>query len=320
MSTASLLRSTSRADVNVDAVPHLPLTSIGSLPSIPAPSQTTRGLGDRRLLDLRPSEIKDWASEMIAEGLKPSTVYSNYRRLAQMLGDAANDGLIPRSPCSRRTSPRQPTQRPFVPTTEEVFALLDAMPDHLQPAVLLGAFAGLRISEAVALTSQDVDFIRGVVTPARRGPARQHGDQPLKSPASSAPIPIPHDLALELSAALERGGGTHLVTDAAGRPATPWAVRRAITAAKAADSVIPAELRFHDLRHYYAACSSPRARHEGRPGPSAARERHHDPERLRAPVAGRDESSRAAVGRRGAREDSQGHRVADRAFCAGQRR
>ena len=204
--------------------------------------------GQRRLVDLRPSEVKQWTSEMAAEGLKDSTVYSNYRRLAQILGDAANDGLIPRSPCSRRTSPRQPLQRPFVPTTEQVFALLDAMPEHLKPAVLLGAFAGLRISEAVALTSEDVDFIRAVVTPVR-----QHGDQPLKSAASALPVPIPRDLALELSAALERSGGTHLVTDTAGRPTTPWAVRRAITAGKVVDPTIPSELRFHDLRHYYAS-------------------------------------------------------------------
>ena len=90
------------------------------------------------------------------------------------------------------------------------------MPDHLQPAVLLGAFAALRIAEAVAPTAPDVDFIRGVITPAR-----QHGGQPLKSPASAAPIPIPQDLALVLSSALERSGGTYLVTDAAGRPPLP---------------------------------------------------------------------------------------------------
>jgi integrase len=82
--------------------------------------------------------------------------------------------------------------------------------------VLLGAFAGLRISEAVALQAEDIDFLRGVITPGR-----QHGDQPLKSSASSGPIPIPQDLALELSAALQRSGGRHLVSDAAGRPTTP---------------------------------------------------------------------------------------------------
>ncbi|GAA4123610.1 site-specific integrase [Knoellia locipacati] len=204
--------------------------------------------GARRLADLRPSDIKAWTTEMASEGLKESTIYSNYRRLAQLLGDAAHDGLIPRSPCSRRTSPRQPPQRPFVPTTEQVFALYDALSEHLRPAVLLGAFAGLRISEAVALRADDVDFTRGVVAPAV-----QHGDTPLKSTASGAPVPIPQDLALQLAGALQRSGGTTLATDAAGRATTPWAVRRAIAAAKASNPNIPGELRFHDLRHYYAS-------------------------------------------------------------------
>ena len=136
----------------------------------------------------------------------------------------------------------------FVPSTEEVFALAEALPEHLSPAVLLGAFAGLRISEVVALRVEDVDFIRGVVTPAV-----QHGGAPLKSDSSAAPVPVPHELALELSAAVRSPAQTHVVTDAAGRPTTPWALRRAVTAAKAANPGIPAELRYHDLRHYFAS-------------------------------------------------------------------
>lgn len=36
-------------------------------------------------------------------------------------------------------------------TTEQVWSLHDAFPEHLRPAVLLGAFAGLRVAEASAL-------------------------------------------------------------------------------------------------------------------------------------------------------------------------
>ena len=52
-------------------------------------------------------------------------------------------------PCSRRTSPGQAKQRPYVATTEQVWALNDAMPDHLRAALLLGAFVGLRTAEVV---------------------------------------------------------------------------------------------------------------------------------------------------------------------------
>src|SRR4051812_36027838 len=50
------------------------------------------------------------------------------------------------------------------------------MPVGLQPAVLLGAFVGLRLAEAAALRPEDVDFMRGIVTPSIHWPA-----EPLKS-------------------------------------------------------------------------------------------------------------------------------------------
>ena len=38
----------------------------------------------------------------------------------------------------------------YVATTEQVWAIHDAVPDHLRVAVLLGAFAGLRVSRRAA--------------------------------------------------------------------------------------------------------------------------------------------------------------------------
>ena len=67
--------------------------------------------------------------------------------------------------------------KPYVATTEQVWALHDAMPDHLRVAVLLGAFAGLRISEVCALRVDDVDFTRGVVHPKRQWPDRPAEDR-----------------------------------------------------------------------------------------------------------------------------------------------
>ena len=99
----------------------------------------------------------------------------------------------------------------------------------MQPAILLGAFAGLRLAEAVALRAEDVDFIRGIVSPAIQWPS-----QPLKSETSRNPIPIPRELALLLSAAVTRSRGDTIVTDGAGRPVGPWALERAIRAARPA--------------------------------------------------------------------------------------
>jgi len=211
-------------------------------------AQVVKAFGPMRLGDVRPSEVKAWTARMKREGLSDSYVYAIYRRLAQIMGDAVHDGLIPRSPCSRRTSPGQASQRPYMATTEQVWAVHDAMPEHLRSAVLLGAFCGLRTAEAVALRISDVDFMRGVVTPAIQYPA-----EPLKSDTSRTPVPIPHELALQLSAAVARWQGETVVTDEIGRSSSPGALARAMRTARGKVDGLPAGFRFHDLRHYFAS-------------------------------------------------------------------
>jgi integrase len=103
--------------------------------------------------------------------------------------------VVPRSPCSRRTSPGQGKPRPYVATTDQVWALYGAMPARYGAAVLLAAFAGLRLAEACGLRAGDVDFMRGSITPAVQYPA-----EALKTDTSRTAIPVPQVLALELAA------------------------------------------------------------------------------------------------------------------------
>lgn len=161
---------------------------------------------DVPLSAVKPSDVRAWTVKLQDEGRAPSYVYATYRRLAQIMGDAVHDGVLPRSPCSRRTAPPQGEQRPYVATTEQVWALHDQVPEHLRSAVLLGAFVGLRLSEVAGLRADDVDFMRGIVTPAT-----QYGDVPLKTDISRMPVPIPAELALELSASMATGEGEFVV-------------------------------------------------------------------------------------------------------------
>ena len=96
-----------------------------------------------------------------AEGQSESYVYAPHSRLAQYFSDAVHDGLVVKSPCSRRASPGAGKQRAYVATTEQVWSLHDQMPDSLRASVLLGAFAGLRLTEACGLRVADVNFMRG---------------------------------------------------------------------------------------------------------------------------------------------------------------
>lgn len=202
---------------------------------------------DRPLKDVRPSEVKSWIVKL-QQTYAPSTVYALHRRLSQIFSDAVHDGLVPRSPTSRRTSPPAPKQRPYVATTEQVWALHDALPEHFRPVVLLGAFVGLRAGEIVALRVQDVDFMRGIVTPSIQYPG-----VPLKTEMSKTPIPIPQELALELNRVPSAWGSTHLVVGAYGRPVSPTTIDVAFRVARATVAGLPEGFRVHDLRHYFAS-------------------------------------------------------------------
>ena len=96
--------------------------------------------------------------------------------------------------CSRKTSPPMSKQKVYCASTAQVWALHDAMPEHLRVA--------------------DVDFISGVVHPVQKWP-----NKPLKTDGSAAPIliPIPQDLALLRSASVQRWPGEFLATSDRGR-------------------------------------------------------------------------------------------------------
>lgn len=209
--------------------------------------QIVAAFGSMPLSAVRPSHVRSWTAKLKADGLTDSYVYALHARLSQVLSDAVHDGILARNPCSRRTSPGAGKQRPYVATTEQVWALYDAFPEHLAPAVLLGAFVGLRTAEACGLRLSDVDFMRGVVSPAVQWPG-----EPLKTETSRTPVPIPSELAAWLAAAVAAWPAETVVTDATGGPASPWSIERAVRANRERVG-LPEGFRFHDLRHYLAS-------------------------------------------------------------------
>jgi integrase len=206
------------------------------------------GLGGRRLSQLKPSQVKAWTTALAESGAEASYVYALHARLSQILVDAVADGLLARNPCSRRTAPPAGKQRAFIATTDQLWALHDAMPEELQPAIMLGAFAGLRVAEVCGLRVADVDFLRAVINPAVQWPA-----EPLKTDESKAPIPVARELVQVLSEHLvKHPSDVWLLTTELGEQTGPWQIQRAVRAARA-EAELPEEFRFHDLRHYYAS-------------------------------------------------------------------
>ncbi len=106
--------------------------------------------GAMQLAAVRPSHVKAWTAKLKAGGAADSYIYALHGRLGQIFGDAVHDGILARSPVSRRTSPGAGKQRPYVATTEQVWALHDVMPPYRlynlerarSPVSLLGVPAG----------------------------------------------------------------------------------------------------------------------------------------------------------------------------------
>ena len=114
--------------------------------------------------------------------------------------------------------------------------------------MLLGAFAGLRVGEVSGLRVSDVEFMKGVVHPKQRWRGA-----PLKTTASDAPVPIPQDLALLLSASVKRYGTDMMVTNGKNKPCPPWTIERALAKVRDGIEDQPEKFVFHDLRHYLAS-------------------------------------------------------------------
>lgn len=217
--------------------------------------------GPRRLASVKASDVRSWIVKLQNAGLSDSYVYALHARLSQIYTDAIHDDLTAKNPCSRRTSPKAGEQKPYVATTAQVWALHDAMPEHLRAAMLLGAFVGLRTGEVCGLRVSDIDFMRGIVTPAVQYPSES-----LKTETSKTPVPIPQSLAGLLSAHVQAHGvGEHMFRNDWLDQLSPRTLERAFRDARAkviaaetkakvpiADR-LPAGIRFHDGRHYLAS-------------------------------------------------------------------
>jgi integrase len=64
---------------------------------------------------------------------------------------------------------------------------------------------------------------------------------------------VPASLALDLAAHLKRWPGDTMLTGRDGGQLPPWVLDRAIRTARGKVAGLPADFRYHDLRHYFAS-------------------------------------------------------------------
>jgi integrase len=225
-------------------------------------------IGNRRIDEVTVANLRKLIDKLGTK-LAPSTVTSAIGIVSSLMRYAVRQGHIARNPVRDLDRDDRPgTARQTEPrylSADEVQRLLAEMTDTFRPVAAACAYAGLRISEALGLQWQDVDFDAKTITVRRQLDNDLTIREATKTPASTGTVPLLPALERELRAIrrrqagidLRRVQGTHLVfTTARDKPQSRRNVFRAVV--KAADAAGlngngRPPLGLHDLRHSFVA-------------------------------------------------------------------
>jgi integrase len=103
---------------------------------------------------ITPAAVREWMTDMVAEGLSPARVRQARQVLNAALEVAVDDGLIARNPTDRVKPPKVHRRRQLFLTASQLAALSQAAESRQEGAgalITLLGYSGLRWGEAVAL-------------------------------------------------------------------------------------------------------------------------------------------------------------------------
>lgn len=216
-------------------------------------------LGPLALRSLSRRRVQQWIADR-SEHLAPSTLKVVHGYLSSVLKSAVQERLIVSNPCDGTKLPKQPKSLVTPPTTDEVWAIINALPDRFRAFGVLLAGTGLRQSEARGLTVDRVHFRDGQHIRVDRQLVHPVGGGvvlgPPKTDASIRRVPAAELVLAELARHLQTYPTSHdlglVFSDEKGQP-----LRRSRVGAiwnRARDSVgVRSDITPHDFRHYYAS-------------------------------------------------------------------
>jgi len=219
-------------------------------------------LRDKPARDLTAVEVRKWHAKRVKNS-GATTAGREARILSACLNQAVADGSLEGNPMPKLLGNSKTGRKFRPPTTEELVALIAAMPPRLKFAVQIAAFGGLRLSEWRGLRRCNIVKVgKNYVIDVTKQAQRVDGEwliRETKSEAGTAPVTLPawlnkdvkhhlkHFVEPEPDALLFPSGGTGEFIDTAWRKA--WDRAREIVAVKGI-------VRGHDLRHYYGTALS----------------------------------------------------------------
>lgn len=222
--------------------------------------------GDRPLSALTPSALGSWIASL-ADGsarschgvmLSTSSIRGIHRALSVAVDHAMSNGWLQSDPLKAVKWPRKGQSKRVYLTVAQVGRLADAAGVHGIDILLL-AYTGIRIGEALALRVADVDLRRRRITVARTKTVGREGNAETVGPTKNGQVrrvPIPpmlEDGLRELTAG--RDGGEPLLVSPRGNMwgESNWRNRVWRPAVRAAGLDRVEGLTVHSLRHTYAS-------------------------------------------------------------------
>lgn len=124
-------------------------------------------LGACQLRELTTLKLDDWKTDLRVSGVPSSVILQAMYTLSSMLTAAVRWNMIDSNPVHKIKKPSAKRERLVRPLTDQQIAkIIDSISPRYRPLVALMAYAGLRPSEALALTWDDITESRIIVEKA----------------------------------------------------------------------------------------------------------------------------------------------------------
>ncbi len=119
--------------------------------------------GKRIIDEIKPSEIATWQSKLLKK-LSTKSLTMIRAVFNVMFNDALADELITRNPMSLIKKPKNISVNEILPfKQDEIFTLLETIPQKMRAVFAIGFFTGMRTGELVALKWSDIDFENNII-------------------------------------------------------------------------------------------------------------------------------------------------------------
>jgi integrase len=212
--------------------------------------------GNTEVGKIREPTVRAWRKERQDSGIGRASIAKAYRLLHAIFNTAVDDGLIRRNPCRIKGASADRSPEREAVTLDQVFRILDTIPERYRALVLLGIFASLRFGELASLRRRAVDLDNAEIW-VRKSQAELCGgrlvDKDPKSDAGRRIVAIPSMILPELREHLARfaepGRDGRVFVGPKGGRLRRRNFLRVWTRTLAKVGLGEADVHFHDLRH-----------------------------------------------------------------------